>query len=60
MFRPGVPQSRHLHALLGRGLDMYEELFPGFQAAILEAGAALVGWADALWLNAAGWSQRYP
>lgn len=59
-FRPGVPQSRHLHVLLGRGLALYEELFPGFQAAALDAGAALVGWTDALWLNAAGWSRRYP
>jgi flavin-dependent dehydrogenase len=59
-FRPGVPQSRHLHVLLGRGLDAIEELLPGFQAAVLDTGAALVDWADALWLNAAGWSRRYP
>jgi flavin-dependent dehydrogenase len=58
-FRAGVPQSRHLHVLLGRGLDLYEQLFPGFEAGILEAGAVVVFWADALWLNAAGWSRRY-
>jgi flavin-dependent dehydrogenase len=59
-FRAGVPQSRHLHVLLGRGLDLCEQLIPGFQAGILDAGAKLVDWADALWLNAAGWSRRYP
>jgi flavin-dependent dehydrogenase len=59
-FRAGVPQSRHLHVLLGRGLDLYEQLFPGFEAGILGAGAEVVSWADALWLNAAGWSRRYP
>jgi flavin-dependent dehydrogenase len=59
-FRAGVPQSRHLHVLLGRGLDLYEQLFPGIEAGIQEAGAVVVPWADALWLNAAGWSRRYP
>jgi flavin-dependent dehydrogenase len=59
-FRAGVPQSRHLHVLISRGLDLYDQLFPGFQAGILDAGAQVLGWADALWLNAAGWSQRYP
>jgi 2-polyprenyl-6-methoxyphenol hydroxylase-like FAD-dependent oxidoreductase len=27
-FRPGVPQSRHLHVLLGRGLECLEQLLP--------------------------------
>ena len=58
-FRGGVPLSRHLHVLLGRGLDLYDQLFPGFEVGILEAGAVVVPWADALWLNAAGWSRRY-
>jgi len=60
VFRAGVPQSRHLHVLLGRGLDLYSQLFPGFEAAMVAAGAPIVAWHDALWLNAAGWSQRYP
>jgi flavin-dependent dehydrogenase len=59
-FRAGVPQSRHLHILLGRGLDLYERLFPGIEASVVDAGAPLVSWADGLWLNAAGWSRRYP
>lgn len=60
VFRAGVPQSRHLHVLLGRGLDLYSQLFPGFEAAMVAAGAPIVAWHDALWLNAAGWSRRYP
>jgi flavin-dependent dehydrogenase len=60
VFRGGVPQSRHLHVLLGRGLDLYSQLFPGFEAAMVAAGAPIVAWHDALWLNAAGWSRRYP
>jgi flavin-dependent dehydrogenase len=60
VFRPGVPQSHHLHVLLGRGLDLYGHLFPGFEAAMEAAGAPIVAWQDALWLNAAGWSRRYP
>ena len=28
--RRGVPQGRHVHALLGRGSQVLAELFPGF------------------------------
>jgi 2-polyprenyl-6-methoxyphenol hydroxylase-like FAD-dependent oxidoreductase len=37
--RRGVPQGRHLHGLLARGLRGLDELFPGFEADILAAGA---------------------
>lgn len=43
--RRGVPQSRHLHILLARGASILEELFPGFIAEAVAAGAPL---ADAL------------
>jgi 2-polyprenyl-6-methoxyphenol hydroxylase-like FAD-dependent oxidoreductase len=59
-FRPGVPQSRHLHVLLGHGLECLEELFPGFEASLVEAGAPVVEGSESLWLNAAGWCRRYP
>ena len=36
--RPGVPQARHLHFLLKRGLSVMEEQFPGFTADLLAAG----------------------
>lgn len=37
--RPGVPQGRHVHALLARGQQIFEELFPGITAALLTDGA---------------------
>jgi hypothetical protein len=58
-FRPGVPQSRHLHVLLGRGLECLEQLFPGFEADLVAVGAPVVEGSESLWLNAAGWSRRY-
>jgi flavin-dependent dehydrogenase len=39
--RSGIPQSRHAHALLGRGQDELERLFPGFVAAMTAGGALL-------------------
>jgi 2-polyprenyl-6-methoxyphenol hydroxylase-like FAD-dependent oxidoreductase len=58
-YRPGVPQSRHLHVLLGRGLECLEQLLPGFEADLIAAGARVVEGSESLWLNAAGWSRRY-
>jgi 2-polyprenyl-6-methoxyphenol hydroxylase-like FAD-dependent oxidoreductase len=37
--RRGVPQGRHLHALLEAGRAVLEELFPGYCEALLSAGA---------------------
>jgi 2-polyprenyl-6-methoxyphenol hydroxylase-like FAD-dependent oxidoreductase len=39
--RRGVPQGRHLHALLARGALVLDELFPGLRAELVEHGAAL-------------------
>src|SRR5215218_10915392 len=58
-FRRGVPQSRHLHVLLGRGLECLEQLFPGFEADLVAAGVPVVKGSETLWLNAAGWCRRY-
>ena len=58
-FRPGVPQSRHLHVLLSRGLECLERLFPGFEAALVAAGVPVVEGSESLWMNAAGWCRRY-
>jgi 2-polyprenyl-6-methoxyphenol hydroxylase-like FAD-dependent oxidoreductase len=38
-FRAGAPQSRHAHALLERGQQELEALFPGFNAEMKAAGA---------------------
>jgi 2-polyprenyl-6-methoxyphenol hydroxylase-like FAD-dependent oxidoreductase len=37
--RPGVPQGKHPHALLGGGLKALENLFPGFGPELMRAGA---------------------
>jgi flavin-dependent dehydrogenase len=58
--RPGVPQSHHLHVLIGGGQSALERLFPGLEADLLAAGAVEVHWpADILWLTAADWCQRF-
>lgn len=59
-FRPGTPQSRHLHVLWTRGLELMEDLFPGLEQMLLGAGAVEVGVpADVLWLTSAGWRNRF-
>ncbi|MFD3738977.1 NAD(P)/FAD-dependent oxidoreductase [Streptomyces sp. CB00316] len=40
--RRGVPQGRHVHALLARGRHILEELFPGFTEELV-AGGAITG-----------------
>ena len=37
--RRGTPQGRHLHGLLAGGQRALESLFPGFSAALQDAGA---------------------
>src|SRR5262245_36541474 len=37
--RAGAPQGRHVHALLAGGQHALEELFPGFERALIAAGA---------------------
>src|SRR5262245_55841693 len=58
-FRPGVPQARHVHNLLARGLREFESFFPGFEGRMREHGAVDVesGWDVAtLWPH--GWNRR--
>jgi 2-polyprenyl-6-methoxyphenol hydroxylase-like FAD-dependent oxidoreductase len=40
--RKGVPQGRQLHGLLKRGLEVYEELFPGLGASLIAGGGMRV------------------
>jgi 2-polyprenyl-6-methoxyphenol hydroxylase-like FAD-dependent oxidoreductase len=44
--RRGVPQGRHVHALLGRGCAVLAELFPGFSDEIVAAGVPSVDYRD--------------
>jgi 2-polyprenyl-6-methoxyphenol hydroxylase-like FAD-dependent oxidoreductase len=58
--RQGVPQSRHLHALLVRGLSIIEDLFPGITDELRGAGAALLdAGRDFAWYHSGGWRSRY-
>ncbi|MFB4313930.1 NAD(P)/FAD-dependent oxidoreductase [Actinomadura sp. 21ATH] len=59
-FRPGVPQSRHLHSLMGAGQRALDELLPGFTDRLYEAGAVPLRTPyDHLWLSPAGWCHRF-
>ena len=40
--RKGVPQGRHVHALLARGAEILEELFPGLLAELVASGIPVV------------------
>ena len=40
--RRGVPQGRHAHALLPRGAQILDELFPGILAELVSAGAPVI------------------
>ncbi len=57
--RPGVPQSRHVHALLMRGRLELDRLFPGFEHTMLERGAIEINFSrDFAALRADGWAER--
>lgn len=58
-FRDGVPQSRHLHALLKRGLNVLEELFPGLESELVVSGGVALSGRDFLRMSAAGWARRF-
>ncbi|HEY8411525.1 MAG TPA: hypothetical protein VIK76_08985, partial [Pyrinomonadaceae bacterium] len=59
--RKGIPQANHVHALMLRGRQILEELFPRLQDEMIAAGAPLVDMAnDVAWYTRAGWSVRFP
>jgi 2-polyprenyl-6-methoxyphenol hydroxylase-like FAD-dependent oxidoreductase len=54
--RPGVPQARHLHAMLPRGLKILGELFPGLSDELIAEGAVEIEiGSDLAWLHPGGW-----
>jgi 2-polyprenyl-6-methoxyphenol hydroxylase-like FAD-dependent oxidoreductase len=58
--RPGVPQARHVHGLLVRGLIEYEKLFPGFERLAVDKGATFHDHTlDFVVLRPQGWQPRY-
>jgi 2-polyprenyl-6-methoxyphenol hydroxylase-like FAD-dependent oxidoreductase len=52
--RQGVPQGRHAHALLARGAQILEELFPGLLADLAAAGVPVLTSPRELWFSAGG------
>ena len=59
--RKGVPQCTQLHILLTRGRQIMEDLFPGLETELIDAGAAVLDMgADVEWLNPFGWAARFP
>lgn len=42
--RKGVPQANHVHVLLAQGYRILNQLFPGIDAELSEAGAPEVNW----------------
>ncbi|MDZ4763230.1 MAG: 2-polyprenyl-6-methoxyphenol hydroxylase-like oxidoreductase [Chloroflexota bacterium] len=58
--RGGVPQARHTHGLLARGLRILEAYFPGFERELAESGAVRVHWMrDTIQLIPTGWTPRF-
>lgn len=58
--RKGVPHGRHLHALLVRGEQILNELFPGLSADLEDAGALrLNAGRDLLWVHDGACNDRF-
>ncbi|MGH9940744.1 MAG: NAD(P)/FAD-dependent oxidoreductase [Pyrinomonadaceae bacterium] len=59
--RRGVPQARHVHALMRRGQLLLDELFPGLPGQLVAAGALVLDSArEMAMLTPAGWAVRFP
>lgn len=58
--RKGVPQGRHLHALLQGGQRLFEGLFPGITAALVAGGGVPVDFSEEVgWYHFGAWKQRF-
>jgi 2-polyprenyl-6-methoxyphenol hydroxylase-like FAD-dependent oxidoreductase len=59
--RPGVPQARHAHILLTRGIRILEQLFPGLGDDLVAAGAARLSTTQEIgMLLVDRWAPAYP
>ncbi len=57
--RKGAPQGKQLHALLARGEEILNELFPGVTSALEADGAVHVNFGNEVaWHHAGGWKVR--
>ncbi|OUS90670.1 NAD(P)/FAD-dependent oxidoreductase [Rhodococcus sp. NCIMB 12038] len=60
VFRKGVPQGAHFHALLAAGRAAMDSLLPGFSDHAFEMGAVRLDSAqDVMRLDRVGWSPRF-
>ena len=58
--RPGVPQSLHLHAMLPRGLQLLNQMFPGISDDLEADGSIPLDIAnDIAWLTPKGWGVKF-
>lgn len=59
--RKGVPQGRHTHALLLRGGEICEALFPGLTADLIEQGVPLINRPEKelIWFDGGGYHARF-
>lgn len=59
--RRGVPQARHAHVLLARGLDVLDELFPDLADELAMEGAERADFGtDIRWQSFGTWKVRFP
>ncbi|MCC5651881.1 2-polyprenyl-6-methoxyphenol hydroxylase-like oxidoreductase [Nostoc sp. XA013] len=58
--RKGVPQARYPHSLLNQGQRILEQLFPGIEFELVNAGALTTDViADYQWFMLEGWAPRF-
>jgi 2-polyprenyl-6-methoxyphenol hydroxylase-like FAD-dependent oxidoreductase len=59
--RKGLPQGRHVHALLERGRAALERFLPGITGELVRAGAEPLDFTqDVAWMSPYGWYARCP
>jgi 2-polyprenyl-6-methoxyphenol hydroxylase-like FAD-dependent oxidoreductase len=57
--RKCVPQDKHVHAMLKRGSDVLEKLFPGLEEELRQAGAVFSEMGrDGMWYQHGAWKPR--
>ena len=57
-WRKGVPQGRHVHALMPAGARMLEQWFPGLRDDLVADGAHLGDWGEVSWHQAGGYRKE--
>jgi 2-polyprenyl-6-methoxyphenol hydroxylase-like FAD-dependent oxidoreductase len=57
--RPSVPQGRHVHLLLGAGLDIIDELFPGIVSDLVGRGAFERDFGELSWFHHGAWRVQF-